>query len=128
MGGRVYDAVVARCATKGKAAALLTFNAPYFLSPAIADLHVVVPGRAWSLSWRPSAARRSDSLPPSTPHDPVRLFLSKVASPKAVLQACGVTPSRGPMKQDSVRPTTADLDLCRFQFVALQYATCYFRS
>jgi predicted nucleic acid-binding protein len=44
VGGRVYDAVIARCATKGKAAALLTFNAPHFLSLAIADLHVVVPG------------------------------------------------------------------------------------
>ena len=34
VGGRVYDAVIARCATKGNAAALLTFKAPHGPQPA----------------------------------------------------------------------------------------------
>lgn len=42
-GGRVYDAVIAHCAVKGRAAALLTFNAGHFASVAGPDLEIVVP-------------------------------------------------------------------------------------
>ena len=43
-GGRMYDAVIARCALKAKASALLTFNAQHFLSLATAELEIIVPG------------------------------------------------------------------------------------
>lgn len=42
-GGGMYDAVIAQCAVKAQASALLTFNAPHFLSLAIAGLEIVVP-------------------------------------------------------------------------------------
>lgn len=43
-GGRVYDAVIARCALKANSAALLTFNAAHFASFAELGLEIVVPG------------------------------------------------------------------------------------
>lgn len=42
-GGRVYDAVIAQCAVKGRASALLTFNAADFATLAVPDLEIVVP-------------------------------------------------------------------------------------
>jgi predicted nucleic acid-binding protein len=44
-GGRTYDAVIAACALRGKAASLLTLNEQHFLSFVAAGLHIVVPGR-----------------------------------------------------------------------------------
>jgi predicted nucleic acid-binding protein len=44
-GGRTYDAVIATCALKGKATALLTLNEPHFAQFAAAGLEIVVPGR-----------------------------------------------------------------------------------
>ncbi len=43
VGGRTYDAVIARCALRAKASCLLTFNAPHFLGFAAEGLEVVVP-------------------------------------------------------------------------------------
>jgi predicted nucleic acid-binding protein len=43
VGGRIYDAVIARCATKGQASAILTFNDRHFRSLGLADLTIVVP-------------------------------------------------------------------------------------
>jgi predicted nucleic acid-binding protein len=43
VGGRTYDAVIARCALRAKASCLLTFNAPHFLAFAAGGLEVVVP-------------------------------------------------------------------------------------
>ena len=42
-GGRTYDAVIADCALKAKAAVLLTFNAAHFASLDDAGVRVVVP-------------------------------------------------------------------------------------
>jgi predicted nucleic acid-binding protein len=42
VGGRAYDAVVARCAAKGRVSALLTFNDKHFNSFTV-DFDVVVP-------------------------------------------------------------------------------------
>ena len=42
-GGRVYDSVIAACARKAKAQALLTFNELHFLPFAGPDLEIVVP-------------------------------------------------------------------------------------
>jgi predicted nucleic acid-binding protein len=44
-GGRTYDAVIAACALRGKAASLLTLNEPHFIQFAAAGLHIVVPDR-----------------------------------------------------------------------------------
>jgi predicted nucleic acid-binding protein len=46
VGGRTYDAVIARCALRAKASCLLTFNAPHFLAFATEGLEVVVPSLA----------------------------------------------------------------------------------
>lgn len=43
-GGRTYDAVIAECALKAKAATLLTFNARHFADLEAAGVRVVVPG------------------------------------------------------------------------------------
>lgn len=43
-GGRTYDWVIAACAMKAKAAALVTFNARDFESFSLADLAIRVPG------------------------------------------------------------------------------------
>ena len=43
VGGRTYDAVIARCALRAKASCLLTFNAPHFAAFAAEGLDVVVP-------------------------------------------------------------------------------------
>jgi len=43
-GGRTYDAVIAECALKAKAATLLTFNARHFADLEAAGGRVVVPG------------------------------------------------------------------------------------
>lgn len=43
-GGQTYDAVIAACVLKGKAHALLTFNADHFRSPAERGMNIVVPG------------------------------------------------------------------------------------
>jgi predicted nucleic acid-binding protein len=43
-GGRTYDAVIATCALKARAAVLLTFNADHFLPFADRGLEIVVPG------------------------------------------------------------------------------------
>lgn len=43
-GGRTYDAVIAACALKAKAAALLTFNEDHFLSLSGEEMEIVVPG------------------------------------------------------------------------------------
>jgi predicted nucleic acid-binding protein len=43
-GGRIYDAVIAHCALKAKAAALLTFNEAHFAPFARAGFAIVVPG------------------------------------------------------------------------------------
>jgi predicted nucleic acid-binding protein len=42
-GGRTYDAVIAQCAVRARAGALLTFNAAHFGSLAAAQVRVVVP-------------------------------------------------------------------------------------
>ena len=42
-GGRTYDAVIAACALKAKAAVLLTFNAHHFASFEASGLRLVVP-------------------------------------------------------------------------------------
>jgi predicted nucleic acid-binding protein len=42
-GGRIYDAVIATCAVRAAASALLTFNAPHFLVFAARGLEIVVP-------------------------------------------------------------------------------------
>ena len=42
-GGRAYDAVIAACAARGKASALLTFNASHFEAFATGSLEIVVP-------------------------------------------------------------------------------------
>ncbi len=46
IGGKTYDCVIAACATKAKAAVLLTFNARDFDSMALASLEIRVPGGA----------------------------------------------------------------------------------
>ena len=46
IGGRTYDWVIAACATKAKAAVLLTFNPRDFDSMALASLEIRVPGGA----------------------------------------------------------------------------------
>jgi predicted nucleic acid-binding protein len=43
-GGRIYDAVIATCALKARAAVLLTFNKDHFLPFADRGLEIVVPG------------------------------------------------------------------------------------
>ncbi len=43
VGGRVYDAVIAECALRGKADVLLTFNTRHFASFARPGLDIVVP-------------------------------------------------------------------------------------
>jgi len=43
-GGRTYDAIIAECALRAKAAALLTFNARHFTNLETAGVQVVVPG------------------------------------------------------------------------------------
>ena len=43
-GGRTYDAVIAACALKGRAATLLTFNEQHFSQFEAAGLEIVVPG------------------------------------------------------------------------------------
>jgi len=42
-GGRIYDAVIARCARKARVRTLLTFNASHFAAFAAPDLAIVVP-------------------------------------------------------------------------------------
>jgi predicted nucleic acid-binding protein len=42
-GGRIYDAVIAQCAVKGRATALLTFNESDFAALAVPGLEIVVP-------------------------------------------------------------------------------------
>lgn len=44
-GGRTYDAVIAACALKGKATALLTLNEQHFAQFATTGLEIIVPGR-----------------------------------------------------------------------------------
>ncbi len=44
VGGRTYDAVIARCAVKAKASALLTFNQRHFRALAPPGVDIVVPG------------------------------------------------------------------------------------
>ena len=43
-GGRTYDAVIAECALRARAAALLTFNVGHFAEFAARGLEIVVPG------------------------------------------------------------------------------------
>jgi predicted nucleic acid-binding protein len=43
-GGRTYDAIIARCALRANASALLTFNARHFLPLVSARIAVIVPG------------------------------------------------------------------------------------
>jgi predicted nucleic acid-binding protein len=43
-GGRTYDAIIAACALKARATALLTFNTAHFLSFEERGLTIVVPG------------------------------------------------------------------------------------
>jgi predicted nucleic acid-binding protein len=43
-GGRTYDAVIARCAMRAKAATLLTFNQRHFYALVPAGIDVIVPG------------------------------------------------------------------------------------
>jgi predicted nucleic acid-binding protein len=43
VGGRIYDAVIARCVIKGRASSVLTFNDEHFRSLGIADLEILVP-------------------------------------------------------------------------------------
>jgi len=43
VGGRTCDAVIAACAARGKASALLTFNAGHFEAFATESLEIVVP-------------------------------------------------------------------------------------
>lgn len=45
-GGRTYDAVIAACALRAKAATLLTFNASHFAMFSRRGLAIVVPGQA----------------------------------------------------------------------------------
>lgn len=45
-GGQTYDAVIAACAVKSKADALLTFNERHFLSLAERGINVIVPAQA----------------------------------------------------------------------------------
>ena len=45
-GGRTYDAIVAECAVRARAAALLTFNALHFQALDAARVRVVVPSLA----------------------------------------------------------------------------------
>jgi predicted nucleic acid-binding protein len=47
-GGRTYDAVIATCALKARASALLTFNKTHFLSFAERGIEIVVPGESLS--------------------------------------------------------------------------------
>lgn len=42
-GGRIYDAVIAACAHKGRARSLLTFNDTHFVALAEPGLEIVVP-------------------------------------------------------------------------------------
>ena len=42
-GGRTYDAIIAECAVRAQAAALLTFNALHFQALGAAQVRVVVP-------------------------------------------------------------------------------------
>lgn len=42
-GGRVYDAVIAECAVRGRASSLLTFNQAHFEALAVPGIEVVVP-------------------------------------------------------------------------------------
>lgn len=42
-GGRTYDAIIAECAVRAQAAALLTFNASHFQALDLAQVRVVVP-------------------------------------------------------------------------------------
>jgi len=49
-GGRAYDVVIARCALKGRASTLLTFNAKDFLSVSLPGIDIVVPGASSSRS------------------------------------------------------------------------------
>ena len=42
-GGRTYDAIIAECAVRARAAVLLTFNTPHFQGLEPAHLRVVVP-------------------------------------------------------------------------------------
>lgn len=44
-GGRTYDAIIAECAVRAQAAALLTFNALHFRALSPAQMRVVVPSR-----------------------------------------------------------------------------------
>ncbi len=44
-GGRTYDAIIAECARRAKATALLTFNISHFMPFAGTGLEIVVPGR-----------------------------------------------------------------------------------
>jgi predicted nucleic acid-binding protein len=43
VGGRTYDAVIARCALRARANALLTFNQSHFVDVAPAGIEIVVP-------------------------------------------------------------------------------------
>jgi predicted nucleic acid-binding protein len=43
-GGRIYDAVIAACASKERVVALLTFNETHFASLTRTDLQIVAPG------------------------------------------------------------------------------------
>ncbi len=45
-GGRTYDAVIAACFFKAKAAVLLTFNESHFLSFVDKGIEIIVPGKA----------------------------------------------------------------------------------
>ena len=42
-GGRTYDAIIAECAVRAQASALLTFNAPHFRTLDASQVRVVVP-------------------------------------------------------------------------------------
>ena len=42
-GGRIYDAIIAQCAIKGRASCLLTFNERDFAAFVVPDLEIVVP-------------------------------------------------------------------------------------
>ena len=42
-GGRTYDAIIAECAVRAQAVALLTFNAPHFRTLDASQVRVVVP-------------------------------------------------------------------------------------
>lgn len=45
-GGRVYDALIAACAVKGRASLILTWNVPHFLSLGVEGVEVRSPDRA----------------------------------------------------------------------------------